>query len=175
MAKFDANVYAALRTYFEKGRITSDEFFAAWVQAIRDGLQEHEHLTAGGRHSGTGDAPPARGTLWLEDLPVQESMLMGLSGDTGWTDVDIRSDLHVLTRGILLSIAPTSTGGDTRFTYRKNKGEQPIFDLTLGDAVPAQAFTLHITLDEDRTFQRRIEAEPGASARLTELLMGQYF
>lgn len=54
--KFNATQVANQKANFKDGDRPTGANFAALIQAIADGLQEHDHKAAGGAGSGTGDA-----------------------------------------------------------------------------------------------------------------------
>ncbi|KKL14356.1 hypothetical protein LCGC14_2516480 [marine sediment metagenome] len=56
MSKFTDAIKTTLKSYFEKGDQPSAAQFAAWIDAIQEGIEEHQHLGTGGAGSGTGDA-----------------------------------------------------------------------------------------------------------------------
>ena len=56
MSKFTDAIKAGLKAYFQTDDIPTEAQFAEWIDAIQNGIQEHEHLAAGGAGTGTGDA-----------------------------------------------------------------------------------------------------------------------
>ena len=58
MSKFTTQVQKDLRSYFEAGDKPTEAQWHAWIQAIQDGIESHEHKSSGGCGSGTGDAAP---------------------------------------------------------------------------------------------------------------------
>lgn len=58
MAKFSDTIALIIKSFFETGDRPIDEDFIAFIQAVQDGIQEHEHKSTGGAGSGTGDAAP---------------------------------------------------------------------------------------------------------------------
>lgn len=56
MSKFTDAIKAGLKAYFETGDTPTEAQFAEWIDAIQNGIEEHQHASAGGAASGTGDA-----------------------------------------------------------------------------------------------------------------------
>lgn len=58
MPKVDAAAIAAIKAHFEEGDKLSEIGFYALIDALADAAEDHEHHSAGGPGSGTGDAAP---------------------------------------------------------------------------------------------------------------------
>ena len=68
MGKFDDATREGLQSRFLHGEVPDEEDFAAWIQAIQDGIEWHEHVPGGGPGSGTGDAAPVTPDLGADDI-----------------------------------------------------------------------------------------------------------
>lgn len=70
MSKFTNAIKAGLKAYFETGDTPTEAQFAEWIDAIQNGIEEHEHAAAGGPASGTGDAAQIAAAALLTNLKV---------------------------------------------------------------------------------------------------------
>ena len=58
MSKFTQGVRDALALFFDQGDVPTPDQFHELIQAVQDGIQEHEHLATGGPGTGTGKTGP---------------------------------------------------------------------------------------------------------------------
>ena len=63
MSKLTDAIKATLKGYFNLGDVPTEEQYAALMDAIQEGVQEHEHTATGGPGAGTGDAGPVKNLM----------------------------------------------------------------------------------------------------------------
>jgi len=175
MSKFDDTKVTAIEAKFEDGDIPSDSDFALFITAVRDGIQEHEHVTTGGAGEGTGDAAPARGALLLLNARAEICTDSDVGADTGFATETISDPGVAGLVGALLLVYPEATTQGCTFSWRK-KGEE---DLMYTIKIPASADVipryLYLAVDSNRQYEYRINPIEGGSADLTQYLIGHHF
>jgi len=174
MGKYDDTVTYLLKTYFATGYIPDGDNFADVIEAIRDGIQEHEHSPDGGAGSGTGDASMATGTLLLPDarVPIEEDEEIG-EGDTGWVDINLSEYLHGSASRALLLIEAEATGAESTLSFRKKGMSSAMYSVKLNPNDYPRPFYVHCGVDSSRTLQRSVVVGEGGSLTMTTWIIAR--
>lgn len=75
MTKFTDAIRSGLQAYFQTDDIPTEAQFSEWIQAIQNGIEEHDHLATGGAASGTGDAAQLDGDALAITSEAQGDLL----------------------------------------------------------------------------------------------------